>query len=143
MFLAKSIWLFIGQTFFDVHHSLVQVCGHEPKVMPPRDSSLLVEAASLKEVARLCALSTVPGVEVSCHPAHLMQLCTSARAWCSVEIFSATLRRSYRKMKGEGGIATRRFQKKVDIRILTPTLSLLTFSRPVLPKDRFVHDTGF
>lgn len=51
-----------------VHRSLIQACGREPKITPQRDGSLLVEAASLEEAARLRALCAVPGAEVSCTP---------------------------------------------------------------------------
>ena len=53
---------------FDVHRSLAQACGREPKVTLQMDGSLLVEVASPEESARLRALSVVPGGEVSCTP---------------------------------------------------------------------------
>lgn len=45
---------------FDVHRTLLQVCGRDPKVTQQRSGSLLVEVTS-EEAAHLRALSAVPG----------------------------------------------------------------------------------
>ena len=53
---------------FDVHRTLVKVCGREPKVIPQGDGSIVVVVSSPEESSRLRSLTSVPGAEVSCSP---------------------------------------------------------------------------
>lgn len=118
---------------FDVHRSLVQACGREPKVTPQRDGSLLVEVASQEEATRLAALTGVPGCEVSCAP-HKTLNQSKGVIFCG-DLLRYSEERLLREMAGQGVIAVHRFQRKVD-NVLTPTPSLLlTFDSLVLPKS--------
>ncbi|KAG7177248.1 hypothetical protein Hamer_G000518 [Homarus americanus] len=60
---------------FEVHHTLVRVCGREPLVSPERDGSLLVEVSFPEESARRRKISQVLGGPVSCAPHATLSCC--------------------------------------------------------------------
>ena len=45
---------------FDVHRSLINICGREPSISTQRIGSLLVEVSSTEESAHLRTISTIP-----------------------------------------------------------------------------------
>lgn len=121
----------MGLDIFDVHCSVIQACGCEPKVTPQRDDSLLVEVASPDEATRLRARSAVPGAEVFCTPHTTFNQCKGA-VYCR-DILHFSEERLMREMKKEGVVAVHRFQKVDGILKPTPFLHL-TISALSLPQ---------
>ena len=60
---------------FDVHRTLINVCGREPRISPQRSSNFLVEVTSTEESALLRAISTIPGPKVTCPPHSTLNQC--------------------------------------------------------------------
>ena len=116
---------------FDVHRTIVNVCGRRPKMEAQRDGTLLVEVNSPEESDRLCALSSVPGAQVSC-TLHAT-LNHSRGTVYSQELMKYDEVKLLEELRESKVVDVRRFMRKVDgVLVPTPTL-LLTFDGLQLP----------
>jgi len=126
-----------GQSIMDldifyVHCSLGHACGREGKVMPQRDNSLLVGAASPEEAVRLHALSAVSGAEASC-TSHATLIPCRAVVF-SRDIIRYSDEKLMRQIENEGDVVIHRFQKVDGVVTLTSFLPL-TLNKLVLPEE--------
>ena len=72
-----------------------------------------MEVASPEEAARLCALSAMPGIEMSCTPHATLNQCRGVTFFRDILRYSEE--KLLREMKGKVVVAVHRFQKKVDV----------------------------
>ena len=116
---------------FEVHREIVNCIGREPKISPRGDSTLLIEAATPEESAKLQKLKSISGNGAKCVPHKTMNQCKGTIYSTELLLYSEEkLRKEFENQKV---VEVKRMMKKENGNLCPTPLLIITFNLLKLP----------
>ena len=110
---------------FELHREIVRCIGRVPKISNQGNGTLLIEAASPEESAKLKALDHFQGAKASCTPHTTLNQCKGVIY--SYDLLKFSEEKLLHEFKDQKVIAVRRMHRKTNDSLIPQPLLILTF----------------